>query len=56
MNLEIYDTADSIYVEKENHTKVNYLFSMNTKFISIPFPLIPFRNGTNTIILKKLYL
>ena len=24
MNLEIYDTADSIYVEKENHTKVNY--------------------------------
>ena len=24
MNLEIYDTTDSIYVEKENHTKVNY--------------------------------
>ncbi len=24
MNLEIYDTADSIYVEKENQTKVNY--------------------------------
>ncbi|MGC6174926.1 cupin domain-containing protein [Lacrimispora sp. 38-1] len=24
MNLEIYDTADSIYVEKENRTKVNY--------------------------------
>lgn len=24
MNLEIYDTADSIYVEKDNKTKVNY--------------------------------
>lgn len=24
MNLEIYDTTDSIYVEKENQTKVNY--------------------------------
>lgn len=24
MNLEVYDTADSIYIEKENHTKVNY--------------------------------
>lgn len=24
MNLEIYDTSDSIFVEKDNHTKVNY--------------------------------
>ena len=24
MNLEIYDTTDSIYVEKDNRTKVNY--------------------------------